>query len=333
LFFSFLGILACSNSRHKSENNFAESEARKTIQDKTESGSVAADSINLQKNIENTDFQETNKGQIISLRTKDSINLKLEVDSIAKEIAIEKEKILISRKKILNFQEEIKFYKSQQSKLNTDESMRDAVNRINQNVETVQGYIVNEEETIKLVKTNISKLEKDLENVKIVQSPRPTPEKIIRKKTDTKLDLQPSGPIDKQALEKELSDLKKLNEGVNARIFYYEHMLDSLRAIDQEPVQEQKRPIIVSEDKKTHKNIDQNAANQLQNLANKTISKKKNLSAEQVKTAKERNSSDTTIQNNRGFAKFVGIFFLIILILIGSLYFLGKSFPGKKKNN
>ena len=84
-------------------------------------------------------------------------------------------------------------------------------------------------------------------------------------------------------------------------------------------------------DKETRENSDQNAANQLQNLANKTINKKKNLSAEQVKAAKERNSSDTSIHANRGFAKFISIFFLIILVLIGSLYFLGKSFQGKKK--
>ena len=333
LILSFLGILACSNSNKKSENVITGSEAQKTVQDKTKSGSVVEDSLNLHESIINTDFENENKRQIISLRAKDSLNLKLKVDSIAKGIAIEEEKIALSRKKILNLQEELKFYKAQKSKLNADDSMRDAVNRLNQNLETVQGHIENEEENISLGKTSISKLEKKLEDIKILQSPAPASENITIKKADPKLDQQNSGLINKQALEKELSNLKKLDERINAQILYYEHMLDSLRTIDKEVKQEQLRPVIVLEDKKINENIDQDAANQLQDLANKTIKEKKNLSAEQVKAAKDRNSADTSIQANRGFAKFIGIFFLIIIVLIGSLYFLGKSFQGKKENN
>lgn len=330
MFLSVLSFIACSDSRHKSENNTVENNDQEAVQDKTKPGLLTENQTKLQENLQKTDIQDASNRQILSLQAKDSLNHKLEIDSLVIKISIEKDKISISRKKILNFQEEVKFYKSQQNKLKTDDSMKDAVDRINQNLEAVQGHINNEEEKIKLVKTNISKLEKELENVKIIQSPTPAPEKITRKNIDTNLDQQSSGPIDKQALELELSNLKKLNKGVNARIIYYENMLDSLNSIVQE--QEQLSPLIISEDKNTNENIDQDAANQLQDLANKTISEKKNLSTEQVNAAKERNSSDTTIQNNRGFAKFIGIFFLIMLLLIGSLYFLGKSFQGKKKN-
>ena len=335
MFLSVLGVIACSDSRHKSENNTVVDNTQEAVQNKIKPGLLTEDQTKLQKSPQNTNLRDASKQQILSLRTKDSLNLKLEIDSIAKEIAIEKEKISISRKKILNFQEELKFYKSQQSKLNADDSMRDAVDRINQNLETVQGHIENEEEKIILAKANISKLEKEMKNLKIrpTQASTTSSEKIIREKMETKLDQKPSEPMNKQAFEKELNDLKKLDEKVNARILYFEHILDSLNSIDQEPRQEQLRPMIISEDKKTHENIDEYAANQLQDLANKTINEKKKLSAEQVKAAKERNLSDTNIHANRGFAKFIGIFFLIILVLIGSLYFLGKSFQGKKKNN
>lgn len=332
MFLSVLGIIACSDSNHKAENNAAVGKVQDDIQNKTEPALLTEDQTELKEKLQETGLKDTSSRQILSRPAKDSLIFKLEADTIRNEISIEEEKIAISRKKIINFQEEIKFYESQQSKLNADESMRDAVDRINQNVETVQGYIENEEENINLAKTNISKLEKKIENLKISTSQSSTTiSKEIREKTDIKLDQQSSGPIDKQALEKELNDLKKLNKGVNARILYYEHMLDSLNAIGQEPENEQAVAVTVLEDKDTRENLDQNAANQLQDLADKTISKKKKLSAEQVKTAKERNSSDTNAQTSSSFAKFIGIFFLIILVLIGSLYFIGKSFQGKKK--
>lgn len=333
LFFSILGILACSDSRHKSENNTAAVNDQEAVQAKPEPGLLTEDQTKLQENPQNTNFQDASKEQALSPMAKDSIDLKLEADSIAKEIAIAEEKISISRKKILNYQEELKFYKSQLSKLNTDESMRNYIDRINQNVETVRGYIEIEEEKINLGKIKISKLEKEKKdlNIRHTQASTTISKKSTREKTDTKLDQQHSGPINKQALEKELNDLKELNKEVNARILYFEHILDSLNFLDQKSGQEQLKPVIISKEKKLPEDTDQQAANQLQELASKTINQKKNMSAEQVKTAKERNSSDTTINRNRGFAKFVSIFFLIILALTGSLYFLGKSFPGKKK--
>ncbi len=332
LFLSVLGIIACSDSNHKAENNAVVGKAQEAIQNKTEPALLTEDQTELKEKLQETGLKDTSSRQIISHPAKDSLIFKFEADTIRKKISIEEEKIATSRKKILNFQEEIKFYESQQSKLNADESMRDAVDRINQNVETVQGYIENEEENINLAKTNISKLEKKIENLKIRNTQSTTISKEIIEKTDIKLDQQSTGPIDKQALEKELNDLKKLNKGVNARILYYEHMLDSLNAIGQEPENEQAVAVIVLEDKETRKKMDQNAANQLQDLADKTINKKKKLSAEQIKAAKERNSSGPNAQGSSGFAKFIGFFFLIILILTGSLYFIGKSFQGKKKN-
>ncbi len=277
LFFSILGILACSDSRHKSENNTAAVNDQEAVQAKTEPGLFTENQTKLQRNLQNTDFQDTSNRQILSLPAKDSLSLKFKADSVVKKIRLEEEKI-------------------------------------------------------NLGKTKISKLEKELENIMILQSQAPAPEKITIKKSDTKLDQQHSGLINKPALEKELNDLKELNKEVNARILYFEHILDSLSYIDQKSGQEQLKPVIISKEKKLHEDTDQQAANQLQELASKTINQKKNMSAEQVKTAKERNSSDTTIHRNRGFAKFVSIFFLIILVLIGSLYFLGKSFPSKKKN-
>ena len=333
MFLSVLGIIACSDSNHKAENNAAVGKVQDAIQNKTEPALLTEDQTELKEKLQETGLKDTSSRQIISHPAKDSLIFKLEADTIRKKISIEEKKIATSRKKILNFQEEIKFYESQQSKLNADESMRDAVDRINQNVETVQGYIENEEENINLAKTNISKLEKKIENLKISSSQSSTTiSKEIIEKTDIKLDQQSTGPIDKQALEKELNDLKKLNKGVNARILYYEHMLDSLNAIGQEPENEQTVAVIVLEDKETREKLDQNAANQLQDLADKTINKKKKLSAEQIKAAKERNSSGPNAQGSSGFAKFIGFFFLIILVLTGSLYFIGKSFQGKKKN-
>ena len=331
LVFFILCITACSDSNSKSEDNTAFINDLGTVQDQKELEIKTEGQAIQQESEQFTKPSETSSKQISPGHHTDSIGLEIISDSLKQKMAKEEEAIALSRKKIFNYQEELNFFRSQQSKLNTDDSMSDALERIDKNVETVQGHIEKEEEIISLAKANISQMDEDLENIKILQSPAPAPEKITIEKADTKLDQQHSGPINKQALEKELKDLKKLNQGVNARILYYEHMLDSLSTIDKEPEQEQLKPGIVLEDKQTHKNIDRDAANHLQDLANQTISEKKNLSTEQVKVAKGRNSSDTNIQANRGFAKFIGVFFFIILVLVGSLYFLGKSFQGKKK--
>jgi len=330
-----LNILACSNSNNKPENNIAVVNDQEAVQDQIEP-------VKQQEPNQLNNSHETSNKQIPPGKETDSISIKTKSDSLYGEIAINKEMIALSRKKIINYQDELNFFVSQQNKLIADQAMNEDLDRVNKNIETIQVYSDEEENKISLAKENIIRLERELKILRASkgQSSNTIIPDIKGKNIDSELvrdeEMNPDpalATMDTLALEHELNNLLVLKSRLNKRILIIKTRLDSLRSphdlnADNEKLPSKKVPV----EKKKYEDVDQHSASQLQDLASKTISQKKNLSAEQVTTAKEQNSSDTTIQSNRGFAKFIGIFFLIILVLISSLYLLGRSSSGKKQN-
>ena len=98
LFLSVLGIIACSDSNHKAENNAAVGKVQEAVQNKTEPALLTKDQTELKEQLQKTGLKDTSSRQIISHPAKDSLILKLEADTIRKEITLEEVKIAISRK-------------------------------------------------------------------------------------------------------------------------------------------------------------------------------------------------------------------------------------------